>query len=65
MRGELPVAFVEAEPDFAGEALLAALGEKLASFKIPKAVRVVSSLPRNAMGKVEKARLRELLAAEA
>ena len=32
--------------------------EQLAGFKVPKRVFVVDSLPRNAMGKVEKARLR-------
>ena len=36
--------------------------EQLASFKVPKAVHVVDALPRNAMGKVEKARLRAELA---
>ncbi|MEQ8370888.1 MAG: AMP-binding protein [Alphaproteobacteria bacterium] len=39
-------------------ALLAGLGD-LAAFKRPKRVVVVDSLPRNAMGKVEKARLRK------
>jgi acyl-CoA synthetase (AMP-forming)/AMP-acid ligase II len=57
-RGELPVAFVEADPGFSGEALIADLREKLASFKVPKAVHVVDELPRNALGKVEKTRLR-------
>jgi malonyl-CoA/methylmalonyl-CoA synthetase len=32
--------------------------QRLASFKVPKHVHVVDSLPRNAMGKVEKAALR-------
>jgi malonyl-CoA/methylmalonyl-CoA synthetase len=35
--------------------------EVLAPFKVPKSVHVVESLPRNALGKVEKARLREML----
>jgi malonyl-CoA/methylmalonyl-CoA synthetase len=60
-RGELPVAFVEADARFEAEALLADLREKLASFKVPKTVRVLPALPRNAMGKIEKTRLRELL----
>jgi acyl-CoA synthetase (AMP-forming)/AMP-acid ligase II len=38
--------------------------EVLAPFKVPKSVHVVESLPRNALGKVEKARLRELLSAQ-
>ena len=57
-RGELPVAFVEADPGFDPDAFVAALRDRLASFKLPKAVRVVDALPRNAMGKVEKQRLK-------
>jgi malonyl-CoA/methylmalonyl-CoA synthetase len=58
-------------PDF-GEAVVAcvvgqveeetvreALRERLAAFKIPKRVLVLDDLPRNAMGKVQKATLRE------
>lgn len=56
-RGELPIAFVEVRGDFDGEALLAYLRERLASFKVPREVRVVDALPRNAMGKIEKGRL--------
>ena len=40
-------------------AILAALGGRLAKFKVPKRVIVVELLPRNAMGKVQKAALRE------
>jgi malonyl-CoA/methylmalonyl-CoA synthetase len=57
-RGEIPVAFIEADPGFDSEAFVAAMRERLASFKLPKAVRVVDVLPRNAMGKVEKQRLK-------
>jgi malonyl-CoA/methylmalonyl-CoA synthetase len=64
-RGELPIAFVElrevTRPQFQAELLLAALRERLASFKIPRAIHVVDSLPRNAMGKIEKHRLLELV----
>lgn len=56
-RGEVAVAFVEAEAGFDADALLTALRERLASFKVPKSVRVVDVLPRNAMGKIEKAKL--------
>jgi malonyl-CoA/methylmalonyl-CoA synthetase len=56
-RGELPVAFLEAEAGFDTPAFLAALRERLASFKVPRAVHVVEALPRNAMGKVEKQKL--------
>lgn len=41
-----------------GDAVVAALRERIAGFKTPKRVIVVEQLPRNAMGKVEKAALR-------
>jgi malonyl-CoA/methylmalonyl-CoA synthetase len=62
-RGEVPVAFIECDPGFDPEAALAVLRERLASFKVPKALYPIDALPRNAMGKVEKPRLREQLAA--
>ena len=40
-------------------AVIAALKERLAKFKLPKRVFVVDDLPRNAMGKVQKAELRK------
>ena len=40
-------------------AILSAIRGSLAGFKAPKRVFVVDSLPRNAMGKVQKAALRE------
>jgi malonyl-CoA/methylmalonyl-CoA synthetase len=40
-------------------AVIAALRADIAGFKVPKRVHVVESLPRNAMGKVEKKALRE------
>jgi malonyl-CoA/methylmalonyl-CoA synthetase len=46
-----------AHPDEAG--LIAALKSRLANFKVPKRIYVVSELPRNAMGKVQKNVLRE------
>jgi len=42
-----------------GDAIVAELKRNLANFKIPKRCFVVDSLPRNAMGKVQKALLRE------
>ena len=39
--------------------IIAALAERLAKFKLPKRVFVVADLPRNAMGKVQKAELRK------
>ncbi|MFO1456917.1 MAG: malonyl-CoA synthase [Steroidobacteraceae bacterium] len=44
-------------------AVLEALRDRLARFKQPKRVYFVDDLPRNAMGKVQKARLREQYAA--
>jgi malonyl-CoA/methylmalonyl-CoA synthetase len=41
------------------EGILAALKDRLANYKLPKRVLFVDSLPRNAMGKVQKAVLRE------
>jgi malonyl-CoA/methylmalonyl-CoA synthetase len=41
-------------------AVRAALRDRLAAFKIPKRVLVLDDLPRNAMGKVQKAELRRL-----
>ena len=39
--------------------VLSALSDRLARYKQPKRVLFVQDLPRNAMGKVQKARLRE------
>ncbi len=44
------------------EAVRAGLRDRLAGFKIPKRVVVVEDLPRNAMGKVQKAELRRVYA---
>ena len=60
--GEVGFAFVLARPgvELQPDHLLAALKTKLANFKVPKHCRVVTKLPRNAMGKVQKNVLREL-----
>ncbi len=42
-----------------GPGCIAALKQRIAGFKVPKQVIVVDQLPRNAMGKVQKALLRE------
>jgi malonyl-CoA/methylmalonyl-CoA synthetase len=61
--GEAVVAVVVPTGDGAtGEAeIVGALKERLAGFKLPKRVVLVDELPRNAMGKVQKAVLRERL----
>jgi len=51
------VVIPEAEADLS--VIKSRLEEQLAKFKIPKLMRVVPSLPRNAMGKVQKNQLRE------
>jgi malonyl-CoA/methylmalonyl-CoA synthetase len=43
--------------------IIAQLKGNIATFKVPKRVHFVDALPRNAMGKVQKARLREMFAA--
>ena len=59
--GEAVVAVVAAEsgasPD--AQALIAELKTRIANFKVPKRLFVVDELPRNVMGKVQKALLRE------
>jgi len=59
--GEVGVAIVIPKPGAApdADAIVAALKSKLANFKIPKRCFVVNELPRNTMGKVQKALLRE------
>ena len=54
----VPRAGAQVEP----EAVVAALRGAIANFKVPKHVRVAETLPRNAMGKVQKKLLREELA---
>ena len=55
--GEAVVAVIAGRGDEG--AIIAAARERLAAFKAPKRVIFVDDLPRNAMGKVQKARLRE------
>jgi malonyl-CoA/methylmalonyl-CoA synthetase len=59
--GEVGVAVVVPRPGASLEPdqIIAALKAKLANFKIPKRCIVVSELPRNSMGKVQKNLLRE------
>jgi len=59
--GEGVVAVIARQPGsrLTEDEVLAALRERLARFKQPKRVCFVDDLPRNAMGKVQKARLRE------
>ncbi|TVV72881.1 AMP-binding protein [Sphingomonas solaris] len=56
--GEAVVAVVVADAGVTPEGVIAALDGRLARFKQPRHVTLVAELPRNAMGKVQKARLR-------
>ena len=53
-RGEVPVAWIVADGPLDTEALAALCRENLAAFKCPRRFEVVDSLPRNALGKVQK-----------
>ncbi|NID09816.1 AMP-binding protein [Fibrivirga algicola] len=53
-RGEVPVAYIVPNGSFDAEALSARCQAGLASFKLPKAFVSVESLPRTALGKVQK-----------
>ena len=59
--GEAVTAVVVARPgaDLDEMALLAALKQRIANFKVPKRIHVVAELPRNTMGKVQKNLLRD------
>ena len=59
--GEAVVAVVVAKPGatLQGSDIAAALKGQIANFKVPKLVDVVTELPRNAMGKVQKNLLRD------
>ena len=55
--GEVCLAFVALRSEATEEELLEFCRERLARYKVPKGVRVVDALPRNAMNKVAKADL--------
>jgi malonyl-CoA/methylmalonyl-CoA synthetase len=59
--GEVGIAVVIAKPGASlhADAIIAALKSQLANFKIPKRIEVVTELPRNTMGKVQKNLLRD------
>jgi malonyl-CoA/methylmalonyl-CoA synthetase len=54
LRGELPVAYVVADETFDEKAAEDACRKSLASFKVPRAFIRVDSLPRTALGKIQK-----------
>jgi acyl-coenzyme A synthetase/AMP-(fatty) acid ligase len=54
LKGEVPVAFIVADEDFDTAALERLCREQLASFKVPRKFIPVESIPRTALGKVQK-----------
>lgn len=60
LRGEVPVAFVEVREDqtFNESAVRSWCRDKLAGYKVPREIRVVSLLPRSPTGKILKRHLR-------
>ncbi len=68
MRGEVPIAFVEIEPDtldpgtdFDPQEVLTLCREHLAGYKVPKQVRPIDTLPRSGTGKIIRRELVKLL----
>ena len=63
-KGEQPIAFVAAADGATidEKALLLFVRQKLADYKVPKRVRFLAALPRNATGKILKTQLREAAA---
>ncbi|MFC4404800.1 o-succinylbenzoate--CoA ligase [Gracilibacillus xinjiangensis] len=60
--GQVPVAFViKNEPELTSDQILAYCKEKLARYKIPKHIKFVQSLPRNATNKLQRHKLLEWL----
>jgi malonyl-CoA/methylmalonyl-CoA synthetase len=55
--GQVPVAFLVVESPVDESALIAFCRDQMAAFKVPREIHVVESLPRNALGKVQKHRL--------
>jgi len=64
--GERVTAVVVLKPDQAvpGEDLIAVCRQSLAPYKSPKAIVYLEELPRNAMGKVQKAELRKAVCSD-
>ncbi len=60
--GVVAVVATEADRELEERAVIRTVREQLADFKAPKRIVFVAQLPRNTMGKVEKAQLREDLA---
>jgi malonyl-CoA/methylmalonyl-CoA synthetase len=53
-RGEVPIAFIVPKSSFDAASMERCCREKLASFKVPRRFILLESLPRNALGKIQK-----------
>ncbi len=60
--GEAVTAFVVADPDVTDDVMGAAIADNLARFKQPRRYVYLDQLPRNTMGKIQKAELRRVFA---
>ena len=66
--GEIPVAYIELEDEakeFDTIALKRYLREHLANYKVPRHIRIIEELPKNATGKVLKRELKAKLESNA
>jgi malonyl-CoA/methylmalonyl-CoA synthetase len=54
LRGEVPVAYLVPRQSLDEEAIITRCRDAMASFKVPRKLVVVESLPRNALGKIQK-----------
>jgi malonyl-CoA/methylmalonyl-CoA synthetase len=52
--GEVPVAFLVTDGPVDPDEIVAACKRQMAGFKVPREIRIVETLPRNALGKVQK-----------
>jgi long-chain acyl-CoA synthetase len=61
--GEVPVLFLSVSPDagVSSESVMTTLRAQLARFKLPTEVHILDALPTNAVGKVDKPALRQLV----
>ena len=58
----MPIAFVvpRGEPTVRAQELIDYCGAHLARFKVPRTITFLDTLPRNAMGKIEKNQLKQV-----
>ncbi len=64
--GQVPIAFVRLHPGqyVSAEAILEHARQRLARYKVPRAIHIVAELPRNSSGKLLRRELRSLLSGD-